>query len=192
MATETDAARDRVLAARAALGDELETLEASARAAVDVPAKIRRSPARRPPSPAGRPSSCSAGPRRVFRAGRRAVTGAPEPLPEAMLPKEIEKTLRDLGDDGDKVRARWSATSRPTPSRPSGTARASGLAAPDRCLTVCCWPRPSPRRARLFRTDEEGFQADSPRPRTDEAADRGHLAHRPHRRRRRRRRSSGA
>ena len=44
VATETDAARDRVLAARAALGDELETLEASARAAVDVPAKIRRSP----------------------------------------------------------------------------------------------------------------------------------------------------
>ena len=44
MATETDAARDRVLAARAALGGELETLEASARAAVDVPAKIRREP----------------------------------------------------------------------------------------------------------------------------------------------------
>ena len=44
VAAETDAARLRVLAARAALGDELEVLEASARVAVDVPAKIRRSP----------------------------------------------------------------------------------------------------------------------------------------------------
>ena len=46
MATETDAARDRVIAARADLADELEAMEASVRAAVDIPAKIRRSPAK--------------------------------------------------------------------------------------------------------------------------------------------------
>ena len=50
MATETEAARDRVLAARAALGDELDGLEASARAAIDIPAKIKRSPAKAGPA----------------------------------------------------------------------------------------------------------------------------------------------
>ena len=104
MATETDAARDRVLAARAALGEELETLEASARAAADVPAKIRRSPGKTAAIAGGTAFVVLGGPRRVFRAGRRAVTGAPAPMPEAMLPKEVEKTLRYLGDDGAKVR----------------------------------------------------------------------------------------
>ena len=70
MATETDAARDRVLAARAALGEELETLEASARAAVDIPAKIRRRPGQgRRRRGRGRRSSCSA--------ARAASSGGP-------------------------------------------------------------------------------------------------------------------
>jgi len=43
---ETDAARAEVLASRAALLDEVQRLEASARAAVDIPAKIRRAPAK--------------------------------------------------------------------------------------------------------------------------------------------------
>ena len=46
MATEQDAARDRVLAARRDLSEQLELLEASGRAAIDIPAKIRRSPAK--------------------------------------------------------------------------------------------------------------------------------------------------
>ena len=44
MGEGSDSARADVLAARAALTDELERLEASARAAVDVPAKVRRNP----------------------------------------------------------------------------------------------------------------------------------------------------
>ena len=96
MATETDAARDRVLAARAALGDELETLEASARAAVGHPGQdpsaARQGRRRRRAATA---SSCWAGRSRVFRARRSGRSpGAPEPLPESMLPEEIEKTLR--------------------------------------------------------------------------------------------------
>ena len=51
-----------------------------------------------------RRSSSLGGPKRVFRAGRRAVTGEPEPLPPSMLPEEIDKALRALGDDGRKVR----------------------------------------------------------------------------------------
>ena len=83
VATETDAARDRVLAARAALGDELEVLEASARAAVDVPAKIRRSPGKAAAIAGGTAFVVLGGPKRVFRAGKRAVFGAPAPLPKS-------------------------------------------------------------------------------------------------------------
>ena len=104
MATETDAARDRVLAARASLGEELETLEASARSAIDIPAKIKRSPAKAAAVVGGTAFLALGGPKRVFRAGKRAVTGEPEPLPPSMLPKEIDKALRALGDDGTKVR----------------------------------------------------------------------------------------
>ena len=104
MATETDAARDRVLAARASLGEELETLEASARSAIDIPAKIKRSPAKAAAVVGGTAFLALGGPRRVFRAGKRAVTGEPEPLPPSMLPKEIDKAIRELGDDGEKVR----------------------------------------------------------------------------------------
>jgi hypothetical protein len=35
---------------------------------------------------------------------RRKIRGAPADLPERMLPEEVEKTLRKLGKDGDKVR----------------------------------------------------------------------------------------
>jgi hypothetical protein len=104
VATETDAARDRVLAARAALGEELEALEASARAAVDIPAKVRRSPAKAAAIVGSAGFVVLGGPRRLFGAARRAVFGPTAELPKQMLPDQIEKTLRKLGDDGDKVR----------------------------------------------------------------------------------------
>ena len=104
MATETDAARDRVLAARASLGEELEVLEASARAAVDIPAKIKRNPVRAAAIAGGTGFLVVGGPGRVFRAAKRAVRGPDADLPHTMLPDEIEKSLRKLGSDGDKVR----------------------------------------------------------------------------------------
>ena len=137
MATETDAARDRVLEARAALGEELETLEASVRAAADIPAKIRRNPARAAAVAGGAGFLAIGGPRRVLRAGRRAVFGAPAPFPKSMLPEEIDKSLRRLGDDGDKVRGRsrarlrglfeegqWRPGPRPDPAPADGRAAA--------------------------------------------------------------------
>jgi len=104
VATEQDAARDRVLAARAELAGEIERLEASARAAVDIPAKIKRSPAKAAALVAGVGFLALNGPQRLFRAARRAIRGEPEPLPSRLLPDEVEKTLRKLGDDGEKVR----------------------------------------------------------------------------------------
>jgi hypothetical protein len=104
VASEQDAARDRVLAARAALDEELQGLEASGRAAIDIPAKIRQSPAKAAAIAGGAGFLVLKGPSRLYRAARKAITGTPAPLPKRMLPKEIEKTLRSMGDDGDKVR----------------------------------------------------------------------------------------
>ena len=104
MATEQDAARDRVLAARSELGEQIEQLEASARAAVDIPAKIKRDPAKAAALAGGLAFLALKGPQRLFRFAREQVRGKPEPLPSRLLPREVEKTLRKLGDDGEKVR----------------------------------------------------------------------------------------
>lgn len=104
MATSTDAARDRVLAARGELQEQLHLLEASGRAAVDIPARIKRSPAKAAAIAGGAGFLVLKGPQRLFGAARTAVRGPRPELPERMLPDEIEKTLRKLGKDGDKVR----------------------------------------------------------------------------------------
>jgi hypothetical protein len=105
VATEQDAARDRVLAARADLEGELQRLEASGRAAIDIPAKIRRRPARTVAVVGTLGFLALRGPQRLFGAARRAIGGDRAPVPERMLPEEVEKTLRMYGDDGDKVAA---------------------------------------------------------------------------------------
>jgi hypothetical protein len=102
---ETEAARAEVLASREALLSEVQRLEASARAAVDIPGKIRRAPARTAGLAAGTAFVALGGPQRLFRRARRAVLGPRADLPKSLLPKEVEKAVRKLGDDGDRVRA---------------------------------------------------------------------------------------
>ena len=157
MATETDAARDRVLAARAALGDELEALEASARAAVDIPAKVRRSPAKAAAIAGSAGFLVLGGPKRLFGAARRAVFGPTADLPRQMLPKEIEKTLRKLGDDGDKVRGAierdFAAYAKEAEKDRGVGALASAAARPlvlRGAKAAAEW---------FFRSDEDGFKA---------------------------------
>ena len=157
MATETDAARDRVLAARAALGEELEGLEASARAAVDIPARVRRSPAKAAAIAGSAGFVLLGGPKRLFGAARRKVFGPTAALPRQMLPKEIEKTLRKLGDDGDKVRG---ALERDFAAYAKEAEKDRGLGA---LATAAARPLVL-RGARaaaewFFRSDEAGFQA---------------------------------
>lgn len=101
---EVLAARAEVRASRESLEDELERLEAAARAAVDVKAKIKRNPGKAVGAVAGVGFLAVGGPKRVFRGARNAIFGKPDPLPEAMLPDEIEKALKALGPDGAKVR----------------------------------------------------------------------------------------
>jgi hypothetical protein len=159
VATEADAARDRVVAARAALGEELEVLEASARAAVDVPAKIRRNPVPFAAAAGGITFVAVGGPRRVFRAARNRIFGAPEPLPESMLPDQVEKALRELGDDGRKVRG---ALERDFAAYAKQAQRDRARL---RTLLVLTVARPILNGAAkagvrwLFGTDDEGFQA---------------------------------
>jgi hypothetical protein len=93
-----------VIAARADLAAELEVMEASLRAAVDIPAKIKRNPARAAAVVGGIGFLAAKGPQRIFGRTKRAVRGPAKELPKSMLPAEIERTLRSLGSDGDKVR----------------------------------------------------------------------------------------
>ena len=104
MAAEQDAARDRVLAARTELEGALSGLGASARDAVDIPAKVRRNPATAAAVAGGVAFVVLRGPQRIWRTFRTKVLRRNAPMPKRMLPKEIERTLDKLGDDGDKVR----------------------------------------------------------------------------------------
>lgn len=104
MGARTDAARSEVLAARAGLDEELVRLEAAGRAAVDIPARLRREPAKVLGAAGGAAFLLLGGPKRAFDGLRRAVFGPNADLPRSMLPPEVEKTLRKLGSDGDKVR----------------------------------------------------------------------------------------
>jgi hypothetical protein len=100
----TDAARAEVLAARAQLDEEIARLEASARAAVDIPAKVRKDPVKTAGLAAGAGFILLGGPQKLLRRAKRAVVGPSEPLPPSMLPKEVDRALRKLGDDGERIR----------------------------------------------------------------------------------------
>jgi len=100
----TDAARAEVLAARDGLEAEVVQLEAAGRAAFDIPARLRRQPAKVGGAAAGAAFLLLGGPRRVFRGARRAIFGPDADLPKSMLPDEVEKTLKKMGPDGQKVR----------------------------------------------------------------------------------------
>lgn len=104
MGARTDAARAEVLARRAALAEEVVRLEASGRAAVDIPARVRRAPAQTLGAAAGAAFLVLGGPGRVLRRVKRAVRGPEAELPKSMLPDEVEAVLRKLGPDGDRVR----------------------------------------------------------------------------------------
>ena len=127
MAEETDAARDRVIAARADLASELEVMEASLRAAVDIPAKIKRSPAKAAAVVGGIGFLALKGPQRIFGAAKRAVSGPPTEFPPSMLPDQVEKTLRSLGSDGSQgPRCAREGLRRRTPSSRGETRPACG------------------------------------------------------------------
>jgi len=100
----TDAARAEVVARRQLLLDEVVRLEAAGRSAIDIPAKLRQSPTKTAVLAAGTAFLVLGGPKKTYKAVRRAVLGPTADLPKSMLPEKIDKALRTLGDDGDRVR----------------------------------------------------------------------------------------
>ncbi len=104
MGARTDAARAEVVARRQLVLDEVDRLEAAGRSAVDIPAKIRRSPGKTAAVAAGTAFLVLGGPKRTYRAVRRAIFGPAAELPKSMLPEQIDKALRTLGEDGNRVR----------------------------------------------------------------------------------------
>lgn len=105
MGASTDAARAEVLARRAELRGELDRLEAAGRAAVDIPARIRREPVKTAGIAAGAAFILTGGPLRLVRGVKRAILGPEAEMPKSMLPEEVDKELRKMGSDGDRVRA---------------------------------------------------------------------------------------
>ena len=105
MGARTDAARAEVLAAREGLDEELVRLEAAGRAAVDIPARLRREPAKVLGTAGGAAFLLLGGPKRVLKGVRSAILGDKADMPKSMLPPEIEKQLKKLGPNGDAVRA---------------------------------------------------------------------------------------
>jgi len=101
---EVDAAKAEVLAARQGLVDETVRFGAAARSAVDIPARVRDDPLKVGGAAAGLAFLVAGGPQRVFRRVRRLIWGPEADLPKSMLPEEVDKTLRKLGTDGEKVR----------------------------------------------------------------------------------------
>jgi hypothetical protein len=100
----TDAARAEVAAARTELLNEVDRLESAGRAAVDIPAKVRRAPAKTAGVAAGAAFLLAGGPGRLWHRAKRAVRGREADLPARLLPKDVDRVLSHLGSDGDAVR----------------------------------------------------------------------------------------
>jgi hypothetical protein len=100
----TDAARAEVLVSRQQLLVEVGRLEAAGRSAIDIPAKVRRAPAKTAALAVGTAFVILGGPKKTFRAIRRRILGPGAELPKSMLPEQIEKAIKTLGDDGERVR----------------------------------------------------------------------------------------
>jgi hypothetical protein len=100
----TDAARAEVVASRQLLLVEVNRLEAAGRSAIDIPAKFRKSPVKTAALVAGTAFMVLSGPKKTIRAARRAIFGPTAELPKSMLPEQVDKALRAIGDDGDVVR----------------------------------------------------------------------------------------
>ncbi len=104
MGARTDAARQEVVARRQLLLDEVVRLEAAGRSAIDFPAKIRNAPGKTVVLAAGTVFMVLGGPKKTVNMVRRAIFGPAANLPKSMLPEQIDKALKTLGQDGDRVR----------------------------------------------------------------------------------------
>jgi hypothetical protein len=98
---EVRAAMAELEASRARLAGSLDELTEAAQSALDIPAKIRRNPAKTAALVGGTGFLLAGGPRRVVRfVGKRIRRQLPDKH-DGLLPPEIEKVLKDSGVAGD-------------------------------------------------------------------------------------------
>jgi hypothetical protein len=94
MATAAQEAEQQVIAARAALGGELDELNAAARSAVDIPAKIRHNPVQTAALAGGTGFLLLGGPKRVLRAVMNRVRPQRRDRLRGLLPREVEQAVK--------------------------------------------------------------------------------------------------
>jgi hypothetical protein len=100
------AARKAIEAARTEVEAELDNLGSSARAAVDIPAKIRRNPVQTAGVAGGAGFLLLGGPRRVARGIEKRLFPRRYARPPTVLPKHIQASLDRLPEeDQEMVRA---------------------------------------------------------------------------------------
>jgi hypothetical protein len=99
-------ALDGVAAAREAAATELDNLNTSVRAAVDIPAKIKRNPVPTLGAAGGAAFLLLGGPKRAARSIEKRLFPKRYARPPKVLPRDVEKTLDRLPEeDRDLVRA---------------------------------------------------------------------------------------
>jgi hypothetical protein len=106
MAEATTAARQEVVEARRAVDSELDVFGTSARAAFDIPAKVRAHPVETVGAAGGAAFLLFGGPKRVARAVEQRLFPQRDKRPKTLLPKDVDKTVNRLpADDREQVRA---------------------------------------------------------------------------------------
>lgn len=101
---EVAAARQEVLAARRAVAAEMDDLGVAARAAVDIPAKVRRNPVRTAGLAGGAAFLALGGPKRVLKRVERKVAPSRADRVKSVLPDEIARLVDRLGGDAERTR----------------------------------------------------------------------------------------
>jgi len=97
-------ARQEVANARQAAAAELDELGASVRAAIDIPAKVRRNPVKTAGLAGGAAFLALGGPKRLLKGFERRVL--PRRKVRRLLPEEIERAVNSLPEeDREDVRA---------------------------------------------------------------------------------------
>lgn len=106
VAPRVAAARKGVEAARGGVATELDNLNTSVRAAVDIPTKIKRNPVPTLGAAGGAAFLLLGGPRRVAQSVEKALFPKHYSRPPKVLPRDVEKTLDRLPEEGrDQMRA---------------------------------------------------------------------------------------
>lgn len=94
MATAAQEAEQQVIAARQALGGELDELSAAARSAIDIPAMVRHNPVQTAALAGGAGFLLLGGPKRILRAVVKHVRPQRADQHRGLLPGEVEHAIK--------------------------------------------------------------------------------------------------